>query len=108
MNLKLKIIMRLSRNILIALISAVWLLPFWISAKYFLDNMAWLEQNKLTVEETLSENYPFWASISPFSISLLFVEIGVILLGVAIVFWAFVAANKLWPIKAKPKGEQKE
>ena len=102
MNQKLKIIMRLSRNILIALISAVWVWPFWVSAEFLFRYMQWLEE-RFVDPSSIMDEYPFWISISPFTISSLYLRVAGIWLMVVIFFWAFVAANKLWPIKGKPK-----
>jgi hypothetical protein len=95
--------LRLAVHLLISALSASWLLPLWLSAKFSLDNMAWLERQNISDKELLSENYPFWASISPFSVSLYFIQIAMIILAIVIFFWSFVLLNKLWPIKNKLK-----
>ncbi len=94
---KLKLIVHL----LISALNASWLLPLWLSAKIFFENMAWIEGQYVNDEILLSENYPFWPSISPFSVSLFYMQIAVVALAVIIFFWSFVLLCKIWPIKKK-------
>ncbi len=90
------------RNIIIALASAVWLIPFYISAEFALT---FLEiQEKFLIEKEYGNGA---CSFSYMEISIGFFIIMAILLAVTVISWAFVAANKLWPIKGNSKDEQK-
>ena len=102
MNEKRKIIMRLSRNILIALISALWIFPFTLCVCFVL--------NFLQIQETIlfDKLYPNGWSFSYIKISESALTLVSVLLAITVVFWAFLAANKLWPIKGKPKAEMKK
>jgi hypothetical protein len=53
--------------------------------------------------EVFKEEYPSGVPFSGVELGQWFLGIGSILLAIVVVFWGFVAANKLWPIKGKSK-----
>ena len=92
---------KLMIRLLVSILSVSWLIPLWLSAKFFLENMALLEGEILTDETLFSSNYPFLTSISPFVISQSFIEVSMIIFAIVLFFWTFIAANRLWPAKKK-------
>jgi len=88
------------RNFFIAFLSMIWLIPFLFSTEFLFRYMIWVD-NYLLKNEQIKENYPFWISISPFGVSRNLMRVAILGLGIVIFFWAFVTANKLWPIKKK-------
>lgn len=102
------VLYRLIRNIFIALLSASWILPFVCSIGCMLEFMK-RQEAELKIYEN---SYPHGPHFSTIELSQSFLTITAILMSIAVFFWAFVAANKLWPIKVKEKdkkeGEEKE
>jgi hypothetical protein len=89
-----RFVLRLIRNCIIAGVSAVWILPLFASIHALLHFFWLLEADRGNGQ------YP----LPPFSMVVLsqwFLVIAEILLLVALFFWGFIAANKLWPIKRK-------
>ena len=101
MNQRQKIILRLIRNIIIALASAVWIIPFTLSISFALIFL------RIQEEILFDKEYEVW-SFSYMEFSKNAFDLMVILLVVTVICWAFVAANKLWPIKGNPKDEQQQ
>ena len=89
---KLFIVLRVIRNIVIAFISAAWVWPLCGSgmlALFFLEKQ----------EAELLNDSSFSSCAE--SQRLLGMAVGLVI--PVIVFWAFVTANKLWPLKGKEK-----
>ncbi|OQA03669.1 MAG: hypothetical protein BWY69_00307 [Planctomycetes bacterium ADurb.Bin401] len=93
--------LRLLIHLLVSSLNISWLLPLWLSAKFFFENMAWIEGRYISEEVLFSENYPFWPSISPFAVSLFYIQIAIAALAIIIFFWSFVLLCKIWPIKKR-------
>ncbi|MFA6187387.1 MAG: hypothetical protein WC770_09310 [Phycisphaerae bacterium] len=93
--------LRLVSRLLVSTLTVSWLIPLWLSVRFFLGNMVVLEGEILTDETLMSPNYPFLASISPFSISQSYMEIAIIIFAVVLFFWSFILFDKLWPINKK-------
>lgn len=102
MNAKVCFVLRLIRNILIAVASAACVLPFIGLIGALLDFM------KLQEHELVKADWPQGAPFSYVDLAEWFLMIAATTMTILVAFWAFVAANKLWPIRKKPKAEQKE
>ena len=89
---------RLCRNILISFFSAAWVIPLTGSLKFIYNYM------RAGEIELFKVDYPTGPPYSYIKISQSFLSIAEFLLIITIFFWAFVAANRLWPIKGKKKG----
>ena len=84
-------IFRAIKNILIALGSIGWILPFQGSVAAFLH---WFYHSQ-------NPNYQLLGGDFNFHMSLFLFRLASVWLAIVIAFWAFVAANKLWPVKGK-------
>jgi len=83
-------IMKVLRNIFIVLISTGWLIPLYGGIDTFLS---WLyHAHQPDYEKELDCGLGIELSSG-------FIGIGLLWLGIVVAFWAFVATNKLWPIK---------
>lgn len=102
MKPKLLISLRLVRNVLIAVFSAAFILPFYISANLILSYLGDLDQKTDSIAELLSGT--FLDSVF-FKMAEIFFDLAIILLAATTMFWAFVLANKFWPIKGRSKDE---
>jgi hypothetical protein len=92
---KLVVTLKMVRNALIALVTAVWVYPLYVFLIVVLDILE-LQENELVKSDYGFQNgWDF--SASEFAQWVL--PIVMVLLALVIVFWAFVAANKIWPIK---------
>jgi len=100
---KLLISLRLVRNVLIAVFSAAFVLPFYVSANLILSDLGQLDQKTDSIEELLTGTY---LDSLGFKMAEMFFDLAIILLTATTMFWAFVLANKLWPIKGRSKDEQ--
>ena len=78
------------RNILLALFSAGWLLPLSISNYVLLE---WFYYSRYAEDDAI-----FHLEIA-FSQGLF--NVAAFWLGLVIIFWSFMATNKLWPPKGK-------
>ena len=87
---------KLIRNILISLFSTIWILPFYMS---FMNLLIFLEVR----EPDILNLDPEMISFSYVQLSRHLFIVSTIILFIAVFFWAFVAANRLWPIKGKDK-----
>ena len=103
MKPKLLISLRLVRNVLIAVFSAAFVLPFYVSANLILSDLGQLDQKTDSIEELLTGTY---LDSLGFKMAEMFFDLAIILLTATTMFWAFVLANKLWPIKGRSKDEQ--
>jgi len=103
MNQRQKIIFRLIRNIVIALASAVWIIPFHLTIMTILT--FWEIQEKILFEKEYGHGH---ASFSYIQIGKAACGIMAILLMITVIAWAFIAANKLWPINDNPKDHPKQ
>jgi len=81
---------RVIKNLLIALISVGWVVPLQGFVNEF---FAWL-YNSRQIDYKDSIDCGFNLELGFF-----FFQVTSIWLSIVLVFWAFVAANKLWPIK---------
>jgi len=89
---------RLMRNILIALLSVGWLVPFQAS------------MHSLTTWLFHSHQSDYQNSVDcgfNLDMSFFFFQTASIWFGIVVAFWAFVAANKLWPIKGTKNKKMK-
>lgn len=105
MNTRLLISLRLVRNVLVAIFSAAYILPLSISADL---TLSYLEQLGGKQTGTITDLFSSEAleELLTFALAKGFFNFACICLAVITVFWAFVIANKLWPIRVKPKDEQ--
>jgi hypothetical protein len=71
------------RNIAMAALCTLWLLPLWISGRLVLDTLAWWEDNLAAAAKIPLEDYPF-GSVSAFAVASFFFSIALMLLGVTI------------------------
>lgn len=71
------------RNIAIAALCTVWLLPLWIGERVTLDALAWWEDNRASAANVSWEDYPF-GSVSAFTVASYFFSIALLLLGITI------------------------
>lgn len=99
-----KVILRLARNILISLLSAGWIVPLiWTQLVFY----TWIyEPTPPNYNPEIAEH----VSDFGFRLNMMFFLLTAFWLAAVVVFWAFVAANKLWPtkLKLKPTDEQKQ
>lgn len=107
MKRKLLIFLRLLRNILIAILSAAYVLPLYLATYCTLDHFSWLEEKAYKEGIILRDTF-FSLSGLPFAIAQVLFNCAYAFLAATTMFWSFVIANKLWPIKVKPKDEQKQ
>ena len=92
---------RLVRNLVIAIASALWLIPLWLYSNNLIRWMATIEE-RLPEGGDMPVNYLPWPglfSISHFAACEISLRYWVMILGIIITFWTFVIANKLWPIR---------
>ena len=94
---KLFIALRVIRNLFVVVVSVVWIYPFYMVTTTVLDIMA-LQEADLAKAHFGFENGGYFSAIE---LAQWILPIGAFLLAVAIAFWAFVAANRIWPIKRK-------
>jgi hypothetical protein len=97
--------LRLIRNLVIAIASAIWLIPLWFYSDTWLRWMATLD-GRLPEGSDTPVNFLPWpglSSVSHFAVCESALMDLVTMLGIVIIFWAFVAANRLWPIKKVTK-----
>ena len=86
--------LRFIRNVLVAFSSACWLIPL---QGFVHELFAWLYDSCQTNYQP-SIDYGF-----SLELSLFFFQIASVWVGIVIFFWAFVAVDKLWPMKRKKK-----
>lgn len=86
--------LRLLRNIVIAIVSVIWILPFTICGVFFLGFVS--IQEIVLFEEKYGGGsfYNIEISQNAFVATML-------LLAIVLFSWALVATNRLWPIKKK-------
>lgn len=94
---KLFIVLRVIRNIFVAVVSVVWIYPFYMVATAVLDVMA-LQEADLAKTHFGFEKGGYFSAIE---LAQWILPVGAILLTVVVAFWAFVAANRIWPIERK-------
>ena len=83
---------RLIRNISITILSGGWIVPTWKGV----EQLCWWEWQM---------HQPNYHELGDSGVNLQIggglISIGLLWLALVIAFWAFVAANRLWPIKCK-------
>ena len=84
---------RFLRNIAIAIVSTIWVLPFYVFLGFIVDFLRIQEKLLFDAE------YPEGWSFSYIEMSDVFLTITLALFMITIFFWAFVVANRLWPLK---------
>ena len=92
-----KVIPRLARNIIIAILSVGWIIP---TIQFLIIFLQW----QIYLDEELPSDFSHLRKVGNdffFRVSLIFFMIAAIWLAVVIIFWTIVAANKLWPIRGK-------
>ena len=94
---------RLARNILVALFSAGWLIPAIVFLEIFLKGLTFpnkpLPPEFSYIHEVEKDGFLLLCSDSFITTA--------IWLALVIIFWTFVAANRIWPIKGN-RSEQKK
>jgi len=92
------------RNVLIALFSFGWVIPLrdGISTSFRYIHIL----HDFYPEDDLALRIKEASLYAGMSRGLL--KFGILWLAIVIGFWAFVAANKLWPIRKMPKDDQKQ
>jgi hypothetical protein len=88
-------VLRLVRNLAISIFSACWVYPLYLYTGLVLDFLKIQEDEWATKELGFTTEVPF----SMAELIRIFWNAGLLFLSMSIIFWAFVAANKLWPIK---------
>jgi len=84
---------RICKNVLIAALSTIWIVPFIICMGFLLEYMG--VQERILFDKEYPEGWSFsYVDVSKSAL----VVLAVLLLAVTF-FWAFVAASKLWPIR---------
>ena len=97
MQMNKKVVLRLTRNVIIAILSVGWIAPTIAFLIVFLHWQISLKEefpSHLSHIEEIGNDFFFMSSMS-------FLVVAAIWLAVVIIFWTLVAANKLWPIKPK-------
>ncbi len=94
---------RLIRNLVIAVASSVWLVPLWIYCNTLIRWIADLD-SRLPKGSNASDKYAVWPGLS--DVSRLYVceralRDGIMALGIIVIFWVLIVANKFWPLKDK-------
>jgi predicted membrane protein len=102
MKMNKKVILRLIRNIIIALLSAGWIVPTIQFLIIFLRGI-------LSSYEELPPELSYLQSVGSdffYMFALSFFIIAAIWLAAVIIFWTIVAAGRLWPIRPKEDKEK--
>ena len=81
------------RNMAIAALCTVWLLPLWIGGRIALDTLAWWEDNLAATAKVPWEDYPF-GSVSAFTVASCFFSLALLLFGTTIFLLVFVGLCK--------------
>ena len=81
-------------NILIALASVVWLVPFFGFLVFLLEFIREMETGLAVHKDYFPQGPPF----SNIAMSQWFLAVSAICIGVTIAVWIFVLLNRLWPI----------
>lgn len=95
------IIIKAIRNFIIAFASAACIYSL-VSSVYAMLNFMKSQEAELNIYENYFPKGPPFSNVK---LSQGFLLIGGISLAIVVFFWAFVAANKLWPIKDRKNKE---
>ena len=86
------VIVRLSRNIFVAILSTGWIIPIWAGIHKLLLWMYHAHQPDYHKEIDSGFHIQFSNGL---------INIGLLWLGIILIFWVFVLTNKFWPIKGE-------
>ena len=88
---------RTIRNVIVTIVSVGWLIPIH---GFLNELLGWFyDSHQVDYKKTVDCGFRI-------ELSLFFLSIAMVWLGVVIAFWIFVVANKFWPIKQQ-KGKLK-